>query len=256
MLTLHGVGSQASIYCPLLAQPVKRPQYLSFDGTSPWQTSALQMSGLETLLLPSRLRNARDGYSLLVDMCQLFTSHSNRRNILQADLSIHGAHQRVNGVTNNSSHNDEQSHGANDDTNLSGLDIGLFPQVSNARDRIDTHRFSRLLIHRGGNATSADISSEYGIDDEPKSRSYSTELGFPYLTSFPTIFGNTETSNSLEVKSSLEATSTVANWLRELAGQTRILPSDEREDISSDLKAWADEYVEGWESDGSEDWDD
>jgi hypothetical protein len=212
------------------------------------------MTGLETLLLPTRLRNATDGYSLLVDICQTFTSRSTRRNILQTDLSINAQEQHVNGIADDQA-GKEESHSIDGSSNLSALGISLFPLVSNTSEEVRAHQFSRLFVHRGGNARSADISSEIGFDDGPVFRSYFSELAFPHLTSFPNIYGNTGMSNSLEVKASLEATSTIARWIRDFAGQTRLLPVEEREDISSDLKAWADEYIEGWESDDSEDWE-
>src|ERR1700753_1681687 len=162
--SLHGIGSQASIYCPLATQLHKTPPYLSFDSTSQWETSALQMTGLETALLPSRLKNATDGYSLLVDMCQLFTAHSSRRTILQSSLSINNEEQHINGEDKT---RQERSHDPLEGSSTQRLDISLFPHLSNIRSGTNAHQFSWLSVHRGGNVRVAQISAEAGLDDEP-----------------------------------------------------------------------------------------
>jgi hypothetical protein len=208
----------------------------------------LQETAIETLLLPSRLRNSIDGYSLL-ELEQLFTAESSRRNILQAGFSVNVQHQQINGVRNGSHDLNANNH----------QDIQLFPGRANARiSRMSdaaVHRFAQLSVYRGMDGVSP-ASNWRGEMDEPVIRSYASDLAFPCPSSFPHIFGdNNGRADHFEVKGCMETTSLVSKWLRGLAGETRILPGDEREDIRNDLNTWADEYVEGWES-GDDGWDD
>ena len=120
----------------------------------------------------------------------------------------------------------------------------------------------------GGNGGQRSTSTQ----DQFLTRSIDTRLRFPQPDSYPRIFkahspvslghGNDAHNDNngggaegdLDLKCSLSATSRVAMWLRRLADQSRVLGGEEREDVGNALGSWADEYVEGWESDG-DDWD-
>jgi hypothetical protein len=237
MKFLHSICDTASIFTPLSVPTLNASSSLSLDASSHWQTSAFQMLAIETLSLPSRLRaSVTDGGSL-ADMEQLFTSDSTRRNILQTKLKLPRAEPHSNGITNgvNGTH---QNHGSNDDT------VTLFPPIRQTRSG-EAHQFSKLSVSRGA-------------DEQPNgdsdTRIYSSNLKFPLLSSFPEIIKDAN-EDQIEIEASLSANSEVANWLRAYAAQTILLPLDEREDIKSDFLSWAEEYVDGWESDG-DDWDD
>jgi hypothetical protein len=58
--SLYNLLSEVSIYCPIKVPPQRLPSYLSLDAHSPWYTSALVASALETVTLPARLRPYRD----------------------------------------------------------------------------------------------------------------------------------------------------------------------------------------------------
>ena len=54
--SLQVMGEQSSVYIPLSSRPVKLPDYLSMDATSPWHVAAMQVVGLESFTISSRLR--------------------------------------------------------------------------------------------------------------------------------------------------------------------------------------------------------
>jgi hypothetical protein len=196
---------------------------------------------------------------MMADLEQLFTSESSRRNILQSAITVRAQSQQANGVTNGVINGDENqdarlSTGNDGASSAPALDIELFPQGPNSGSG-QAHRFSQLLVDREDNGSAGDGRTRMEIDDTLVTRRFSSRLAFPCLSSFPAIFGNTSDGDSVEVNASLAATTEVSKWLRSYAEQTRILPVDEREDMSSDFRTWADEYVEGWDS-GDEDWDD
>jgi hypothetical protein len=247
--SVHGIGSQASVFSPLLSEPNTRPSYLSLDSTSLWETSALQMTALESLLLPTRLREPSTS---LANMEEIFTAISSRRNVVQASMSIENRAHQVNGIANGIAdhvpENDEQN-------NSMLLDMGLFATSTATMSDHRVHCFSKALIERGHGVEPGMINSPMQSNNDPIHRSYFSNLQFPCPSSFPNIFQNGNGDN-LKVKASLEATTYTSEWLRTYADQSRVLPVDEREDVSSDFRAWADEYVEGWESGGDDDWDD
>lgn len=244
------------MFAPLTTVPNVTPSYLALEPSSAWHTSALQMTALETITLPCRLRNATSGYSLMVDMEQLFTLDSSRRNILQSSITVKSNRQQINGVTNgNTNETERETNGLNGITDEPALDIDLFEQAP-VSSRGQVHTFGQSQIDRGGREPiSSDRLTRMEVDGGSTSRQYTSQLAFPCLSSFPSIFGNTSEGDKLEIKASLAATTAVSKKLRRYAEQARILPSDEREDMSSDFRTWADEYVDGWESD-EDDWDD
>lgn len=82
-----------------LSAPLKPPQYLSHQHT-PWHTSALQSTVLETALLPSRLRNDSTRRNLN-DMAELATEGGKRR-VVGTEMSVwdaeEGEQKQVNGT--------------------------------------------------------------------------------------------------------------------------------------------------------------
>jgi hypothetical protein len=245
-----------------VTQPARTPSYLSLDYKSKWHTSALQAAALETISLPSRLRSTTQNRSLLADTEQLFTATSAHRKILQAELSIRNEALQtngvVNGITNNAGQNRDSDLVMEDtdpnasETNAS-LDISLFPNHSQGTPATRKHLFSRLNIHRGDRSAPPRTVTGHETPSAPLTHSYNTNLAFPMPSSYPRIFGSRH--DPLAMNASLSSTSTISTWLRALADKSRVLGWEEREEISSELRTWADEYVEGWESGSDEDWD-
>jgi hypothetical protein len=269
----HALSSQASVYVPLVTRPARTPSYVSLDYKFKWHTSALQAAALETLSLPSRLRSTTQNQSLLSDMEQLFTARSAHRKILQAELSVRNEAVQtngiVNGVVNGVTTTSATQHRGTDvtmqDTDPTAtalantsLDISLFPPAPQPTPPPRTHLFSRLTMRRG---IASDASRTVTSHDDPSAplvHGYSSTLAFPALSSYPRIFGRNSGGgdDGLAMTASLSANSHISVWLRGVAEEARVvLGWEEREEMSSELRTWAEEYVEGWESGSDEDWD-
>jgi hypothetical protein len=136
------------------------------------------------------------------------------------------------------------------------LDMDLFADSRSTPSDYHGHCFSKAFVERGHGVESRMDNPPVDSGNDPVYRGYFSNLQFPSLTSFPNIIRGANRDYSLKVKATLEATSSTSEWLRRYADQSRVLPMDEREDVSSDLRTWADEYIEGWESGGDDDSDD
>lgn len=190
----------------------------------------------------------------MVDLEQLFTAESSRRNILQSTMTVKAHQHQLNGITNGDVDDTVTTNGHNGVIDEPALDIDMFEQ-SPAATRIQPHKFGQMQISRGERQpASSEMRTEMDRDGGAISRGFRSQLAFPCLSSFPNIFGNTGEGDNLEIKASFAASTTVSRKLKGYAEQARILPSDEREDMSSDFRTWADEYVDGYESE-DEDWD-
>jgi hypothetical protein len=81
-------------------------------------------------------------------------------------------------------------------------------------------------------------------------------MSSPLLDSFPHIFAQNSSSNSLSVYTSLSTDTTVALRIKNLQQiVTRAIGIDEREALSNSLGELAEAYEEGWDS-GSDENDD
>jgi hypothetical protein len=259
----NALGTNASLYTPLVSAISHSPDYLTIDPGSAWETSALQAALIETMSLPTRLKSSQGSRTVMSEYEQLFTASAANRKILQADMSKETDLVQTNGVTTNG-HSDE-SHDeriTNRDTENSSndkrLDMSFFPTLrSSNHPALRPHLFDRLSIVRGVAQSHNSVS---GREDPyaPTMLQFSSTLAFPSsLSSYPQIFGSNESNASesgVSLHASLSANSTVATWLRAMADNSRrVLSIDDREDISSSLRTWADDYIEGWESADDED---
>jgi hypothetical protein len=139
------------------------------------------------------------------------------------------------------------------------LDFDLLKQVrtSTTRPPNRQHIFSQTTTLRGFEApppSSPTHRSGYAATVQI----YSTDLLAPRPTSFPHLFSfqDLDQYSSVAAKAALSATTDVAHRFRVLADVVRFpfgLPVEEREELRADLLAKAEEYVDGWEEDGSSD---
>lgn len=81
------IAANASVYVPLSNIPSKRPQYLHYEASSPWHTSALQATMLESMTLPTRLRSSDAQRTSLLALEEVFNKTSKRK-IARAAFSI------------------------------------------------------------------------------------------------------------------------------------------------------------------------
>jgi hypothetical protein len=77
--SLQILGEQSSVYVPMSNIPAKLPSYLSIDATSPWHVAALQVMGIESMTISSRLRASSSGRGTLQDLENTINSTGKRR---------------------------------------------------------------------------------------------------------------------------------------------------------------------------------
>lgn len=77
--SLQILGEQSSVYVPMSNSPAKLPKYLSLDATSLWHVAALQVVGLESMTMSSRLRSTLGGRGTLQDLENTINSTGKRR---------------------------------------------------------------------------------------------------------------------------------------------------------------------------------
>jgi len=85
--SLQTLGEQSSVYIPMSNSLIKTPSYLSLDATSPWHVGALQVIGLESMTISSRLRTSVGGRGNLQDLEDTINSTGKRR-IAKFEMSI------------------------------------------------------------------------------------------------------------------------------------------------------------------------
>lgn len=85
--SLQVLGEQSSVYVPMSNTPAKLPSYLKLDATSPWHMAALQVVGLESMTISSRLRSTLGGRGTLQDLEDTINSTGKRR-IAKLEMSI------------------------------------------------------------------------------------------------------------------------------------------------------------------------
>lgn len=73
------MSTHASMYIPLSIPPTQLPQYVHFDRTSQWHTSALLSAALESITLPTRLRHDTQKRGFLDNLEGALNVHGNHR---------------------------------------------------------------------------------------------------------------------------------------------------------------------------------
>ncbi|KAK3295831.1 tubulin domain-containing protein [Chaetomium fimeti] len=254
---------QASIVVPL-AVPERLTSRVKLDPTSQWHTSALLAAAVESVMLPSRMKDPlkRESLGQMADVLNVMGKQSVAG--LQMSFARPGSEGQEDTRQRKLSE-EELSEGVQ-------LDIRFAPSYqldsyarSNGFDR--PRVFSQLVASRGYE----EEESENGERDEagrrvrrssyePVTKSCTTDLRFPLLDSFPEIFRDDDDeplAESLNITSSLSTDSSVANKLKQLRSTViRSIGLEDRETLGNDLMEMADEYHEGWSSGSDEGEDD
>ncbi|KIW05010.1 uncharacterized protein PV09_04167 [Verruconis gallopava] len=253
-------ASQASLYMPISTSPVNAlPWYVDRAMQTRWQTSGLQATLIESVTLPTRLRNtSNQSRGLMIDIEPIFTNDA-KRNILAASMSASIPNEKDRVINGDSARDHRMINGIDSDHESNAkepeqLDIDLFHrtlgdpnQRRNAQQR--THIFSQVDVLRGDFVSSPSLQDPTDLD-APIVQTYSSELLFPRPSSFPNIFHfpSIDPESGVEVKSAMSASTAVTDRLRFLADFARSSTNvDEREALRADLLARSEEYVEGWE---------
>ncbi len=85
--SLQILAEQSSVYIPVSNKPIKLPEYLSMDRNSLWHSAALQVTGLESMTISSRLRTSISGRNRLQDIEDTINSTGKRR-IAKFEMSV------------------------------------------------------------------------------------------------------------------------------------------------------------------------
>lgn len=122
------ISSQASLFMRMVEPPVQLPDRVRIDPTSPWHTSALLSTAMETVSLPARLRPSNGIRSTMRDL----------EDVLRRDERQHIAVLRL-GVGAPSEHGLSPSGNA---------EISLSPRPRLARTPIAHQILAALDVHR------------------------------------------------------------------------------------------------------------
>jgi hypothetical protein len=154
------LAQQASAYVTASAFPSSLPRYVNLNPVNDWTSSALMAAAMETVTLPSRLRDLggrQASLSLLVDTLNT----DGRQNILELSVSVPSSAQG-NGVSMEVASGLSRGHAGQSRTRSSEtafesismhgplkLDIQYGTKLSEKLPERDAHIFSQAVIQRG-----------------------------------------------------------------------------------------------------------
>ena len=262
--SLTEIYKQTSLLVPLALPQQSLPHAISLDASSAWHTSALISAAIESVTLPSRLKDLTNRDSL-GNIGDLLNVHG-KQTVAHLQMSIARSDQ----VPQSEDVGDEPSDGLR-------LDIDFRPPDDvNASHRQNGFKspkiFSQVLANRGEKAEDEDEQNDDNEDSqedemhrrrgrrEPLSKRYRSQLSFPILDSFPKIFKDSNgeaLQGPLAVTTALTTDTALSDRLRLLRSTVvRSIGLEDRETLSNELAEMADEYHEGWSSGSDEGEDD
>ncbi|KXX75549.1 Protein dml-1 [Madurella mycetomatis] len=265
---LTEVFKQASIVVPL-ALPERLParMWRVLDAGSQWHVSALLSSAVESVMLPSRMRDPakRETLSGMAEVLNAMGKQSVADLQMSVDQHDSESEERKDARVRKLSE-EELSEGVQLDMRFTPSD--QLEAYSRSNGFHKPRVFSQIISSRGyDDEEGGDV--ETGEEGrrrrrrsayEPVTQSYNTALKFPLLDSFPAdILRNDEDSqlpDAINITSSLSTDSSVSSRLKLLRSTViRSIGLEDRETLGNDLMEMADEYHEGWSS-GSDDGED
>jgi len=153
--SLQILGEQSSVYIPLSNRPTTTPQYLAMDATSLWHIAALQVAGMESMTIPSRLRVSLGGRGTLQDIEDTINSTGKRR-IAQFGMSIADPEVLSDKVQQATSYTEKSGsvtsrRASEDEDSLSRFDMDVFTREyrTATRTKETEHVFGRAEGLRG-----------------------------------------------------------------------------------------------------------
>ncbi|KAE8848755.1 hypothetical protein HRS9122_02771 [Pyrenophora teres f. teres] len=257
--SLQILGEQSSVYVPMSNSPAKLPSYLSLDATSLWHIAALQVVGLESMTMSSRLRSTLGGRGTLQDLENTINSTGKRciakfeMNIADPDALSDKAFDKARNAEKFGSTISRQT--SEGDSELAKFDIDVFTRdyrTGRGKEKKE-HVFGRAEATRG--EWSVSEASEHDPHDRfyggPAVQRYAAPLLFPLLDSFPkSMFDvGTGTATKLAVHTGITTSTAVAEQIRAVEQLVkRLVGIEEREALCNGLQVLAEEYDEGWDS--------
>ncbi|KAK2747795.1 mtDNA inheritance, partitioning of the mitochondrial organelle [Myotisia sp. PD_48] len=276
--SLSETSSQVSAYIPITASPSKLPEYITRDLSHSWYSSALISLAVESVSLPSRLRDRR-----ALDIWDI--SAGDQRNIFNLQSSVgKSISAPIADVSGKLRNEEEQYDQLQED--MKRFDIDLSPvnlamehgtridgQVSVSRDSTISNLESLRPITRSTarGLQRYEIMIFLKFTDRAKylnfywslrndvqligsliSHSCQSSLEYPILDSSPydLIRDQGPPGSTVKVNSALSISSQASVYLQALHQFVgRFVPLDEREELSNNLLTLSDVYRDGWESD-------
>ncbi|CAN9095106.1 unnamed protein product [Alternaria alternata] len=265
--SLHVLGEQSSVYVPMSNSPAKLPGYLSVDTTSPWHIAALQVVGLESMTISSRLRASLGGRGTLQDLENTINSTGKRRiaklemSLADPDVLSAKALDEVEQAEKVGSMTSRQT--SESDDRLSNFDIDTFSREYRTvtKKGKKEHVFGRAEASRGEWVLSQDNERDPHdrFDSGPALQRFAAPLLFPLLDSFPRsiLDVGSDHSTKLAVHTGLTTSTAVADQIRAVEQIVkRMTGIEEKETLCNGLQVLAEEYDEGWDSGTESDDDD
>ncbi|KAK3368134.1 tubulin nucleotide-binding domain-like protein [Podospora didyma] len=225
--SLSEIYKQASIIVPL-SVPSRLPRSISLDPSSQWHTSALLATAIESITLPSRLKDAtnRDTLGSIVELL----NPTEKQTIADLQMSFSSSEEAAEDSSRTPGRQSSSTNGflLPDDDNLSEgikLDINFTPsdqidlyarQIQQQNGFRNPRVFNQVISRRGYNNSAAQDSDAMDIDSDaveadqddrnrrrrnnlsgPVTKIYKSTLRFPLLDSFPrNILRDTDTDTN------------------------------------------------------------
>lgn len=158
--SMQTLAQQASAYITASTFPSSLPTYVNMNPVNDWTSSALMATAMETVTLPSRLRDIggrQASLSLLVDMLNT----DGRQNIFELSASVSSSTQgngsAIEVTSGFSNGHTGQSRTRSSQANLESnsvhgtleLDIQYATKLSEQSQGTDPHIFSQVVLQRG-----------------------------------------------------------------------------------------------------------
>ncbi|KAK3495116.1 tubulin nucleotide-binding domain-like protein [Neurospora hispaniola] len=285
--TMTEVYKYASVVVPFTV-PATLPGSVVLDAGSQWHNTALSAAAIESVTLPSRLRDPanRDTMGTLADTLNAM----GKQNVASLGMSFAPEPTEEEDVVMEGTQDFRQRQLLNQKSSRHAAVMakenpeGVFLDINfTPTDQLDYVRrgggggdddrprvFSQVLTSRGYEVDEQAQEAKEAEEDErfrrrssyeTVMRSYHTPLRFPLLDSFPQIFRDDsgeplKRGGAINVTSSLSTDASVHKRLKSLRTTVgRSIGLEDREQLGNELAEMADEYHEGWSS-GSDDGDD
>ncbi|KAB8274284.1 tubulin domain-containing protein [Aspergillus minisclerotigenes] len=249
--TICSISPQSSLYTPIIDPPSHTLSKVHFDPHSEWHTTALISSAMESVTLPTRLRQFHDFESSLAGddgTHKIFELQSS----VTADDGANKQHLPVKGPLTETNASEQ---GAAKSQAKFELDF-----TYDGRGSSNSHIFNQLQVWRGtnldqdkGSVAQEDIGlsrKQRYYNSAPMFQSFHTPLAFPILDSYPSHMFSGAKQNKINVLAALTASSRTAERIKVLetvAG--RIIGVNERETLVNGLGEIRESYETGWSSD-------
>ncbi|KAF1837374.1 hypothetical protein BDW02DRAFT_595532 [Decorospora gaudefroyi] len=257
--SLQILGEQSSVYIPMSNRPAKLPGYLTLDATSPWHIAALQVVGLESMNISSRLRTSLGGRGTLQDLENTINSTGKRR-IAKLEMSIADPAVLSDKALDETEHAEKVGSVTSRQTSEGDDQLGNFDIDTFTRDyRIESRRKKKEHVFGRAEASRGEWSLSEDAERDPHDRFYSgpavqrfgAPLLFPLLDSFPRSMFDVGSGHAtkLAVHTGLTTSTAVADQVRAVEQIVKRLAGiEEREALCNNLQVLAEEYDEGWDS--------